>query len=97
MTDLRRSYKYDVESWIIEVGWPTENSDTLEALRLYHEWIEIYPRNLITGVPDGNLLIDNISHRMNHIHNKHDATIITSLLILKLSSLARIDGINPND
>lgn len=97
MTDTTHSYKYDIERWISEVGWPTEQSDTSEALRMYYEWLKIYPRNIITGVPDGNFLIDNISHRMRHIHNKHDATIITSLLILKLSSLARIEGINPNE
>lgn len=95
MADLIQSDAYGIEQWITEVGWPSENSDTIEALQLYQEWAELYPRNQITGVPDGDILINHISQRMHHIHSNRDATFIVPLLILKISSLVRMEGILP--
>lgn len=95
MTDSIQREVYGIEQWIIEVGWPSENSDTIEALRLYQEWAELYPRNQITGVPDGDILINQISQRVRHIHSSRDATFIIPLLILKISSLVQIEGVLP--
>lgn len=95
MTNSIQNDVYGIEQWIIEIGWPTENSDTIEALRLYQEWAELYPRNQITGVPDGDILINQISQRMRHIHSNRDATFISPLLILKIASLVRMEGVLP--
>jgi hypothetical protein len=91
MNNLQESTTYDVESWITEVGWPTEKSDTIEALSLYIEWAELYPRDAITGVPHGDHLINNIRISMHRIHSKRDAIIITTLLTLKVGSLFKIN------
>lgn len=95
MTNSQQNGAYGIEQWITEVGWPSENSDTIEALQLYQEWAELCPRNQITGVPDGDILINHITDRMHHIHTNRDATFIIALLILKIASLVRMEGVLP--
>ena len=88
---------HNVEVWIQENGWPTENSDTIEMMCLYREWWELYPRSRITGIPNGDYLIEMITNRIRHLHpeSEKDAIIITTLLIIKAAHMAFNEGIRP--
>lgn len=89
---------YDVAAWIQDVGWPSENADTIEMQQLYEKWWQLYPRCRITGIPNGDYLIEMITTRMRELHpeSEVDATIIATLLIVKAAFMAYNDGIPPS-
>ena len=88
---------YNVEGWLLETGWPTQESDMLILVDVYVEWLELYPRSLVTGVPNGDALADTIIYRMKLAHPKsqRDALIIAALLIVRAGVMALNDGIRP--
>ena len=89
---------YNVDKWIQNNGWPTENSDTIEMMNLFNEWRELYPRCRIAGIPNGDYLVEMISNRMQHLHpeSEKDVIIITTLLTIKAAHMAFNEGIRPS-
>ncbi len=94
MTEKTRIQTINIENWVANNRWRTEESDTNEMIDIYREWIEIYPRCRITGMPNGDLLVRRIMDRMIHIHpeSREDALVISTLLIIKARFLAQNDG-----
>lgn len=98
MTAKTHIQAINIENWVANNRWPTEVSDTNEMIDIYREWVEIYPRCRITGMPNGDYLVKRIIDRMIHIHpeSQEDALVISTLLIIKARFLAINDGINVN-
>lgn len=90
--------EYEVSKWLCDTGWPTMVTDIDEMIHIYHEWQKTINMNRQGDAYREDILIQMISARMRHIHpDPRDASVITAMLILHATYLAKAEGVPSPD